>query len=112
MAGKDINIAFYLTIFEKEASEYNPINEYMLRDMAYENFQDEFRTLGIASGIEKSSLLCLQRISEHNSRSKHVIICISGFLTEDVEKSESWKHVINHYKYAEIFALNWNSLSL
>lgn len=66
---------------------------------------------GIEKAIEKTSILNLERISG-TSRSKHVVICLSGFLTEDVEKSESWKLVINHYKYAEVFALTWNSLSV
>lgn len=39
------------------------------------------------------------------------MIAISGFLTENVDKKDSWRHIINHYKYSEVFALNWNSLS-
>lgn len=68
--------------------------------------------MGIDQEIEKASILNLKKISGFLTKSRHVVICISGFLTEDVEKSESWNHVINHYKYAEIFALNWNSLSV
>jgi hypothetical protein len=41
-----------------------------------------------------------------------VVICISGFLTEDVDKRESWRHAINHFKYSEVYALNWTSLSV
>jgi hypothetical protein len=29
-----------------------------------------------------------------------------------VEKKESWRHAINHFKYSEVFALNWNSLTV
>ncbi len=29
-----------------------------------------------------------------------------------MEKTESWKNIISHYKYSEVFALNWNSLSV
>jgi hypothetical protein len=32
-------------------------------------------------------------------------------LTEEVDKKDSWMHTITHYKYAEVFGLNWNSLS-
>ena len=41
-----------------------------------------------------------------------MLICISGFLTEDVEKTESWKAVLSHYKHAEVFSLQWNSLTV
>jgi len=52
------------------------------------------------------------RISPKERQSRHVVICISGFLTQDVEKSESWRHVINHFKNSEIFAYNWTSLKV
>ena len=45
-------------------------------------------------------------------QSRHVVICISGFLTEDVDKKESWRHAINHFKHSEVYALNWTSLSV
>ena len=80
--------------------------------MALDSFKDDLSTLGIENGINRASLLTLKRLSSNYRNSRHVVICISGFLTEDVEKTESYHHVINHYKYAEIFALNWNSLSL
>ncbi|CDW87868.1 UNKNOWN [Stylonychia lemnae] len=111
MSNQEINIGFYLTIFEKEISEANPISEYQLKDIIQSKFQNNLATFGIDKSIEKTSILNLQRIST-TTRSKHVVICLSGFLTEDVEKEESWRLVVNHYKYAEVFALTWNSLSV
>lgn len=43
---------------------------------------------------------------------KHIVIAIEGFLTEDTVKTDSWRHIINHYSHAEVFALAWNSLSI
>eukprot|EP00347_Sterkiella_histriomuscorum_P010579 403375736 len=112
MQNKNMNIWFYLAIFEREIAVLNDNTEYMLKDMAKSEFKSELRTLGIDEGIEKASILNLKKIGSLQQKSRHVVICISGFLTEDVEKSESWGLVVNHYKYAEVFALNWNSLSL
>ncbi len=63
------------------------------------------------SPLELARKLELERLSPTEKHSRHIVICISGFLTEDVEKKESWRHSINHFKYAELYALNWNSLT-
>ena len=40
------------------------------------------------------------------------MIAISGFLTEDIDKSEAWRQVVSHFKDSEVYALDWNSLSI
>ncbi len=51
MANKNVNIGFYLTLFEKEISAVSPISEYYLKDFAEKNFGSELERLGIAKGI-------------------------------------------------------------
>jgi ribosomal protein S17E len=74
--------------------------------------EEEAEHFQITKAFDLAKTLYLEKISPSNVQSKHIIICISGFLTEDVEKKESWRHAINHFKNAEVFALNWSSLSV
>ena len=60
----------------------------------------------------RASVLNLQKISNESHQSRHVIITISGFLTEDINKEECWRSVITHFKDSEVYALDWNSLSV
>lgn len=112
MNNKDVNLSFYLTVSEREIAVPTRKEEYFLKDWAREHFKKDLVSFGIDEILEKTSILNLQKISQYQSKSRHIIICISGFLTEDVEKKESWRHLINHYKNAEIYALNWNSLTV
>ena len=56
--------------------------------------------------------LSLKKISPDQVKSKHVVIAISGFLTETIDKKEAWRHIVNHYTKAEVYAVRWNSLSV
>lgn len=40
------------------------------------------------------------------------MICIAGFLSEDVDKTEEWANVQTWYKNAEVYALTWTSCSM
>ena len=51
----------------------------------------------------------LVRVSKPTVKSKHVIICISGFLQEKEDKADTWKSVAKYYKYAEVYALSWTA---
>jgi hypothetical protein len=70
------------------------------------------KKLGFEESLKKATILNLKRLSPESVKSKHAVIAISGFLTEDVDKKESWRHIVNHYNKAEVYALNWNSLSV
>jgi len=59
--------------------------------------------------IDKPSKFFLEKISDVGIRSKVITICVSGFTSDDVAKSEQWKTILETYPYTEIFALNWNS---
>jgi len=37
------------------------------------------------------------------------VICCSGFLEEDSDKSQVWEKVQTWYKNAEVYALSWTS---
>ena len=111
MGNKDVSTSFYLTIFEKQCASVCRMNTFELKDMGLNDFGEELNKLDIYLDLKQSTILSLEKISSIHSKSKHVIICISGFLTQDVEKKDSWRHTLNHYKNAELYALNWNSLS-
>lgn len=59
MASKNVNISFYLTLFEKEISTVNPISEYYLKDFAEKEFKEELGRLGIAKSIDRCTTLNL-----------------------------------------------------
>lgn len=111
MNSKEVNTSFYLQIFEREVAPYCRISNYELKDMGLADFGEDLSKLEIYEDLKKTTILNLQKISSSNSRSRHVVICISGFLTEEVDKKDSWRFTVNHYKYAEVFAITWNSLS-
>lgn len=45
-------------------------------------------------------------------KSKHVVIAISGFLTEDAEPDEEWINLTNQYKHSECYGLVWNATTI
>ena len=57
----------------------------------------------------------LDRTSSNEIKSKHIVICVSGFLQELEDNRETWKNASEYFKYAEVYALKWtacNSLDL
>lgn len=112
MGGQSDTVGFYLTVFEREIGVTHKLEDtYNIRVMPIANCT-ELEKYGVVDALDKSRILELQRISDIEKTSRNVVICISGFLTEDVEKKESWKHVIHHFRHSEVFALNWTSLTM
>ena len=71
--------------------------------------KDILQELKIATSIGGCKHLELVRVSPPQVQSKHVVICISGFLQEKEDKAETWKSVSLHYKHAEVYALSWTA---
>ena len=65
--------------------------------------------MNLKKSLEGTTVCQLDRISDPNVKSKHVLIVVSGFNQEDENKTDYWTHLIAHYKYAEIFALSWTA---
>jgi hypothetical protein len=86
--------------------------EYNIMQMQDLTKPEEIEFFNIEQALKVAKTLNLERLSPYLKQSRHIVICISGFLTENVEKKESWKHSINHFKYAEVYAFNWTSLSV
>jgi hypothetical protein len=85
MAGKKVNIAFYLSVFEVETG-YNLVfleDEYDLKELELTTFE-ELEFFQISEALLSSRTLNLERISSTLKKSNHVMICISGFLTEGI----------------------------
>jgi len=62
--------------------------------------------------MERCQVLDLNRVSEPNINSKHVVICIAGFLSEDIDKTEEWQNVKLWFKHAQVYALTWTSCAM
>ena len=57
----------------------------------------------------------MDRICNAELKSKHIVICVSGFMQELEDNKDTWKHVSTYYKHAEVYALKWtacNSLDI
>ena len=59
--------------------------------------------------MQRTQVLKLTRVSPPTQKSKHVVICCSGFLEEDSDKTQVWAKVQTWYKHAEVYALSWTS---
>ena len=60
-------------------------------------------------------MLQLDRVSAPETKSKHIVVCVSGFLQELEDNKQTWANVVTFFKHAEVFALKWtacNSLDL
>ena len=49
------------------------------------------------------------RISPSHVKSRHVIICVSGWRQEDEPPMDYWSTFVGQMKHAEIFYLRWTS---
>lgn len=105
------NLGYLLAIFETYAAE-DKIKRDLFDLNKMKNIlvdKDEMMDLDMEKGLELTTICDLKRVSAPNVKSKHVLICITGFLQESEDKAEFWEHLIAHYKHAEIFALSWNA---
>ena len=68
-----------------------------------------------ANNLERSlkgTEVCeLIRISRPEIKSKHVVICCTGFNQQGIDQAAWWKQLLDHYKHAEVFAINWTALN-
>lgn len=65
MHSKEVNLSFYITVFEREVAVQTTKDEYFLKEFAIKMFKDELKTLRIEKGIERASILNLQKISSN-----------------------------------------------
>lgn len=63
--------------------------------------------MNLETSLTGTKICELERISDKNVKSKHIIICVTGFMQEDVNKGDFWHKLVEHYKHAEIFAMSW-----
>ena len=71
--------------------------------------------LQIEQSIQRCNVLQLDRVSNDDLKSKHIVICVSGFMQELEDNKETWKNAHTFFKHAEVYALKWtacNSLDL
>ena len=76
-----VNIHYMLQIFEREFGERIPKDKYDIKMMT-KIFGDELlETLKITSSMQRCAVLEMTRVTRSaNLKSKHLVICISGFL--------------------------------
>ena len=111
----DVHVSFFLTLFETSFATRTAKDKYDIKMMQRLFGSELLKTLQIETSIERCNVLQLDRVSSADCKSKHIVICVSGFLQELEDNKETWKNVVAFYKHAEVFALKWtacNSLDL
>ena len=71
--------------------------------------QFELLNLQLEEGFDLAKKMIIEKISPATVVSKNVIICISGFVSEILQKSMEWGAVVEMFPDTEVFALNWKS---
>jgi hypothetical protein len=89
------DVGFFLTILESNVSYRDLRSTYDVRSLKklMTKEQKSKAPLDIMHSIKGCKVLDLVRVSNKNLCSKHVYICISGFMTEAVSKTEEWMNV-------------------
>ena len=100
---------FLLTIFETRVTEKVPKETFNLRNLATLFGKELLEELKITHSMQRCVLCDLVRVSDSSVKSKHVVICISGFLQEKEDKADTWANVAKYYKNAEVFAVSWTA---
>ena len=104
-----VKLHFFLQLFETRVCDRIPKDQFDIRKMVPLFGKEILQELKIAGSIGGCKHLELVRVSPPQVRSKHVVICISGFLQEKEDKADTWKNVALHYKHAEVYALSWTA---
>lgn len=105
------SIGYLIAIFETFIAD-KPISReiFDLKQMRNILMTDEqTEKMKLKESLTGTTLCELERVSDPKVKSKHVVVCVTGFLQEDQEKAEFWEHLIEYYKHAEIFAMSWNA---
>lgn len=50
--------------------------------------------------------------ADRGNKSKHVVICISGFLQQETDLQDFWRNMQGYYKHAEMFFVSWNACNM
>ena len=90
----------YLNGIEKENPEI--ICEYFDKEN-----KAKARDTKLISKIEQPEEFLLERISDPKVCSKVIILCVSGFTSEDYIKIKEWRAVCRAFPHSEAIALNW-----
>jgi len=70
---------------------------------------DQLKSIDFGPNVTKPAKFFIETISNAKVFSKSLILCISGFTSEDCLKAEEWITISSLYPYSEVMALNWSS---
>jgi hypothetical protein len=71
---------------ENEMAKTPNKDEYYLKEMGLTTYFTGVKKLGFEKSLTQATIMNLKKISSESHKSHHVVIAISGFLTEDVDK--------------------------
>lgn len=62
--------------------------------------------------LSKVKKMEFKKLNKKDVKSRVIILCLSGFLSEDEDKAYEWKDVVNYYPHNEILSINWSASSI
>ena len=86
----------------------NSMNEHITHINQLSGFDYIFSTYG----IQRAEKAILEKLSNPKTESKNIIICVSGFTSEDTIKFGEWPAVVKAYPDTEVLGLIWKSSTI
>ena len=83
-------MGFFLTIFEMAFGSRTPKDKYDIKMMTRLFGSNLLKTLQIEASINRCNVLQLERICDTDLKSKHIVICVSGFMQELEDNKVTW----------------------
>ena len=104
-------VGYLIAIFESYIVDQKvPRDKFDLVNMRPVLLTDEqTKKMNLSSSLTGTKICELERISDKSVKSKHIIICVTGFLQEDQNKGDFWHKLVEYYKHAEIYAMSWQA---
>lgn len=104
-------VGYLLAIFEAHIAEgkisRDSFDLLALWPFLFEEHQ--LKQMNLYDSLQEVNSLQLMRLSPPHVKSRHVIICISGWRQEDEPPMDFWGTFVGYWRHAEVFYLRWTS---
>ena len=110
-AENQLKCPFFLQVYETHFSERVKQDKYDIKEyiQAMGKAQEMLEKYSLKEHMASCEVAELIRVSPPEVKSRHVIICIHGFLMQNDDQKKLWAEVADYYKFCEVYALRWTS---
>ena len=97
----------------KKLPVFHPFGQQRNDDRHYKNYYDNYETAFNESSllleIKENRLKSKFKLISEKSEGNHIVIWVSGFLSEDSEPELLWKNLLSFEKNWPVYSYNWSS---